>query len=53
MSSFKILTGKPKAKRPVGTNLKEIGVNKRNLINSMHMDYWSVLVNAALILRVP
>ena len=35
-------------------DLKEIGINTRNLIDSAQdMDYWRDLVNAALKLRVP
>ena len=60
-SAFKILTGKPTGKRSLGRprlrwednirmDLKEIGINTRNLVDSAHdMDYWRVLVN----LRVP
>ena len=34
--------------------LKEIGINTRNWVGSAQVrDYWRVLVNAALILRVP
>ena len=64
-SAFKILTDKHTLKRPlgrprhkwednVGMNLKEIGINKRNWIESTHdRDYWIVLVKAALNLRLP
>ena len=64
-SAFKILTAKPKRKRSLGktrhrwedsirTNLKEIGINTRNLVDLTHdRDYWRALVNAALDLRVP
>ena len=35
-------------------DFKEIGINKRNLVDSFQdRDYWRVLVNAALNLRVP
>ena len=57
-----ILTGKPTGKRPLGRrrwennirmNLKEIGINTRNWVDSAQdRDYWSDLVNAALNLRV-
>ena len=61
---FKILTGKPTAKRHLGKprrrwednirmDLKEIGIYKRNWVNSAQdRDYWTVLVNAELTLRV-
>ena len=64
-SAFKILTGKPIGKRPLGRprrrwednirmDLKEIGINTRNWVDSaMDMDYWRALVNAALNPRVP
>ena len=64
-SAFKILTGKPTGKRTFGRprrrwednmrmNLKEIGINAGNWIDSIQdRDYWRVLVNAALNLRVP
>ena len=59
-SSFKMLTGKPTGKRPLGRprrrcqDLEEIGVNAGNWVDSAQdRDYWKVLVNAALILRVP
>ena len=57
-SAFKILTGKPIGKRPLGSprsiwedhirmNLKEIGVNTMNWVDSAHyMDYWRGHVNA-------
>ena len=60
-----ILTGKPTGKRPLGRprhrrennirmDLKEIGINTRNLVDSAQdRDYWRALVNAALNLRVP
>ena len=35
-------------------NLKEIGINTRNLVDSVQdRDYWTTLMNAALNLRVP
>ena len=60
-SAFKILTGKPTGKRPcrrwednIRMDLKEIGVNMRNWVHSTQdRDYWRVVVNAALNLRVP
>ena len=63
-SVFKILTGKPTGKRPLGRprrrwedirmNLKEIGINTRNWVDSSQdRNYWRALVNAALNLRVP
>ena len=63
-SSFKILTGKPTGKRPLGRprcrwedNIrmdKEIGVKSRNLVDSARdRDYWRALVNATLDLWVP
>ena len=63
--AFKILTVKPTGKRPLGrrsrrreenirTDLKEIGINTRNWVDSpQDRDYWRALVNAALNLRVP
>ena len=58
-SVFKILTGKPTGKRPLGRprrirkDLKEIGINTRNWIDSAKdMYYWRALVNAALNLRI-
>ena len=60
----KILTGKSTGNRPLGRprrrwednirmDLKEMGINTRNWIDSAQdMDYWRVLVNAALNLRV-
>ena len=64
-SAFKILTGKPTPKRPLGRprrrwednnrmDLEEIGINAGNWVDSAQdRDYWRVLVNAALNLRVP
>ena len=65
MSAFKILTSKPIGKRPSGRprrrwednirmDLEEIGINAGNLVDSAQdRNYWRVLVNAALNLRVP
>ena len=59
-SVFKILTGTPTGKRPLGRHrrtwednirmdIKEIGINTRNLVDSAQdRDYWRALVNAAL-----
>ena len=64
-SAFKMLTGKPTGKRPLGRprrkgednirmHLEEIGINAGNWIDSAQdRDYWRTLVNAALNLRVP
>ena len=59
-SAFKILTGKPTGKRPLGRprgrweDLEEIGVNAGNWVDSAQdSDYWKALVNAASNLRVP
>ena len=64
-SAFKILTGKPTGKRPLGRprrrwedyirmDLKEIGINTRNWVDpAQYKDYWRALVNAALNLRTP
>ena len=64
-SAFKILTGKPTGKRPLGRsrrrwednirmNLEEIGINAGNLVDSAQdRNYWRALLNAALNLRVP
>ena len=63
-SAFKILTGTPTGKRPLGRarsrwegnirmDLKEIGINTRNWVDSAQdRDHWKRLVNAALNLRV-
>ena len=64
-SAFKILTGKPTGKRPLGRprrrwednirmDLEEIGMNAGNWVDSvLDRSYWRVLVNAAWNLRVP
>ena len=64
-SAFKMLTGKPKGKRPLGRprhrwednirmDLEDIGINAENWVDSAQdRDYWRALVNAALNLRVP
>jgi hypothetical protein len=64
-SAFKILTGKPTGKRPLGRprrrrednirkDLEEIGINAGNWVDSAKdRDYWRALVNAAVNLRVP
>ena len=64
-SAFKILTGKPTGKRPLGRprgrwednirmDLEEIGINAGNWVDSAQdRDYWRALVNAALYLWVP
>ena len=59
-SSFKILTGKPIGKRPLGRprhrweDLEEIGINGGNWVDSAQdRDYWRALVNAAWKLWVP
>ena len=64
-SAFKILTGKPTGKRPLGRprrrwednirmDLEEIGINEGNSVDSAQdRNYWRALVNAALNLRVP
>ena len=64
-SAFKILTGKPTGKRPLGRprrrwednirmDLEEISVNAGNWVDSAQgRNYWRALVNAALNLRVP
>ena len=63
-SAFKILTGKPTGKRPLGRPrrkwednirmyLEEIGINAENWVDSAQdTDYWRALVNAALNVRV-
>ena len=64
-SAFKMLTGKPTGKRPLGRpwrrwedsirmDLKEIGINAGKCVDSTQdRNYWKVLVNAAFNLRVP
>ena len=64
-SSFKISTGNPTGKIPLGwprrrwednirIDLEEIDINTRNWIDSTQVrDYWRVLVNAAVNLWVP
>ena len=64
-SAFKIITGKPTGKRPLGRprrrwennirmDLEEIGINAGNWVDSAQdRNYWRALVNAALNLRVP
>ena len=63
-SAFKILSGTPIGKRPIGRprrrwehtvrmDLKEIGMNTRNWVDSAQDSHcWRALVNAALNLRV-
>ena len=63
-SAFKILTGKPTGKRPLGRprrrwednirmDLEEIGISAGNWFDSAQdRNYWRALVNAALNLRV-
>ena len=64
-SAFKMLTGNPTGKRPLGRptrrwednirmDLEKTGINAGNWIDSAQdRDYWRALVNVALILRVP
>ena len=64
-SAFKMLSGKPTGKRPLGRprrkwednirmDLKEIGINAGNYVDSAQdRNYWRALVNAALNLRDP
>ena len=64
-SAFKILTGKPRGKNPLGRprrrwednirmNLEEIAINAGNWVDTAHdTNYWRALVNAALNLRIP
>ena len=52
-SAFKMLTGTPTGKRPLGMDLKEIGINTRNWVDlAQDRDYWRALVNAVWNLRV-
>ena len=63
-SAFKILTGKPTGKRPLGRprrrwedsirmDLEEIGIIAGNWVDSTQdRDYWRAFVNAAFNLRV-
>ena len=63
--AFKMLTGKPTGKRPLGRprrrwednirmDLEEIGINAGNWVDSAQdTNYWRALVNAALNLWVP
>ena len=63
-SAFKILTGKPTGKRPLGRSrhkwedirmdLEEMGINAGNWVDSAQdRNYWRALVNVALNLQVP
>jgi hypothetical protein len=64
-TAFKILTGTPAGKKPLGRPrrrwednirlyFKEMGINTSNWVDSTQdRDYWRDLVNAALNLRVP
>jgi hypothetical protein len=64
-SAFKMLTGNPKGKRPLGRprcrwennirmDLKVIGISTRNWVDSAQdRNYWRTLVSAVLNLRVP
>ena len=64
-SAFKILTGKPTGKRPLGRpnrrwednirmDLEEISINAGNWVDSAQdRNYWKALVNTTLNLRVP
>jgi hypothetical protein len=64
MNAFLILAGIRIGKRPfrrlrrrwednIRTNLKEIGINTRNSVDSAQgTDYWRVLVNAPFHLRI-
>ena len=58
-SAFRVLTGNPTGKRPLGRprhrwkdnikmDFKEIGINTRNCVDLHHdRDYWKALVNVA------
>ena len=56
---FKMLTGKPTGKRPLGrprprTDLGEIGINAGNWVDSAQdRDHWRTLGNTALNFQVP
>ena len=59
-SAFKILTGKPTGKRPLGRprrrweDLEEIGIIAGNWVDSAQdRNYWRAFVNSVLNLRVP
>ena len=59
-SAFKILTGRPTGKRPLGRPRRRwednirIGISAENWVDSAQdWNYWRALVNAALNLRVP
>ena len=64
-SAFKILTGKPTGKRPLGRpwrrwednirmDIEEIGINAEDWVDSAQdRNYWRPLVNAALNFRIP
>ena len=64
-SAYKILTGKPTGKRPLGKSrrrwednirmkLEEIGINAGNWVDSaQYRDYWRAIANATLNLRIP
>ena len=63
-SAFKVLTGKPTGKRPLGRprrrwddnirmDLKEIGIRRNWVDSAQDRDYWRSLVNTALNLRFP
>ena len=63
-SAFKILTGKPTGKRPLGRprrrwednirmDLEDIGISAGNWVDSAQdRNYWRALVNVAMNLRV-
>ena len=64
-SAFKIVTGRPTGKRPLGRSrrklednirmdLEEIGINTNSWVDlAKGKDYWRALVDAAFNLRVP